>query len=232
MKRWVMATRPVFIPLFEGPTLIEERPIDFQWHPGMSIEQKRKNIAALHAASGLPRVLEISTRSTVSVGRKLSAFNLRILLEKGTYPLESVYQSSKVFKNLGAFQEISLYRPAKAKRFIRECVREPLIGFLLEGRNYPLEPKNAFYDWLYIRCLGDHAEWIRENVKYDGFTDIEYNPKKGINCQARAFAEYISLMERGQLYKVANDFETFVEILKNSEVLSAFDNVIEYCRKQ
>ena len=54
---------------------------------------------------------------------------------------------------------------------------------------YPLVPKNAFYDWLYIRALHALADWNSDKILYDTLTDIEFNPKKQINCQARAFSE-------------------------------------------
>lgn len=66
-------------------------------------------------------------------------------------------------------------------------------------RLYPLIPKNAFYEWLYIRALADDADWIAENVVYDAYTDIEFNPEKQVNCQARAFAGYKTLAARSQL---------------------------------
>jgi hypothetical protein len=127
--------------------------------------------------------------------------------------LESVYQGSKVFEKSGPFPEIFELEPREAKRFIREKDRGRLIRFELEGKRFPLSPKNAFYDWLYIRALAEHAEWISENVRYDAFTDIEFNPAKQVNCQARAFAEYLSLLSRSKLQDAAADFNAFAEML-------------------
>jgi hypothetical protein len=84
--------------------------------------------------------------------------------------LESVYQGSKLFEKGGPFPDIFSLSPRDAKHFIREKKCGQLIGFRLEGKTYPLSPKNAFYDWLYIRCLVDHADWIKNNVHYDAFT--------------------------------------------------------------
>ena len=86
--------------------------------------------------------------------------------------------------------------PREAKRYVQSLDCGKLIAFDFLGRLYPLSPKNAFYDWLYIRSLKQHADWIRQNVMYDAFTDIEFNPRKQVNCQARAFAEYLSLLKR------------------------------------
>ena len=212
-----MARRPVFLPVFDGHNLVQECMFDFKWAPGFAEVQKKKNIKALHEAArrdGIERVLEISTKSSEMVGRKLSAFSLKITLREGEYPLESVYQGSKVFEGGGPFTEIFDLSPREAKHFIRNCDQGRMVGFQLEGLRYPLSPKNAFYDWIYIRSLTNHTDWIRENVTYGAFTDIEFNPGKQVNCQARAFAEYLSLLYRGRLQDVVADFESFVNMLQ------------------
>jgi len=163
--------------------------------------------------SGLERILEISTKSDEKVGRRLSAFSLKVEVEGDEHALESVYQGSKVFETCGPFPEIFKYEPRDAKRYVRESNCGRLIAFELEGRRYPLSPKNAFYDWLYIRSLADHAEWINENVSYDAYTDIEFNPEKQVNCQARAFAEYKSLAAKSELGSAVRDFGYFVSML-------------------
>lgn len=212
---FLMATRPVFIPLEEGP-LVEALDCDFPWAPGLAESQKKKNIRALHEAArkdGIEGVLEISTKSDAEIGRRLSAFSLNLNIDGRNMPLESVYQGAKVFRDSGPFPEIMEMPPRESKRFIRENTTGDLIEFCLCGRKFPLNPKNAFYDWLYIRSLADHSDWIKRNVKFSGFTDIEFNPKKQINCQARAFAEFLSLQKRSLLEKSAKDFEFFASLL-------------------
>ena len=212
-----MATRPVFLPNFEGQSLVQERVFNFPWASGFAEVQKKKNVTALHAAAmreGIPRILEISSKSEEKVGKHLSAFSLKIEIGSRKYPLESVYQGSKVFENGGPFTEVFDFTPRDAKRFMREQSCGNIIRFQLEGKHYPLSPKNAFYDWLYIRSLAEHADWINENVEYDAFTDIEFNPAKQINCQARAFAEFLSLHDKGKLQEAAADFEAFAEMLQ------------------
>lgn len=212
-----MANRPVFIPRFNGSGLVDERPFEFRWAPGFSPTQKRKNIRALHEKareSGLKRILEISSKSEEKVGRRLSAFSLRIELSGSSYPLESVYQSTKVFdRSGGPFPDIRERSPREAKAFIRAYRDEDVVGFELEGRRYPLTPRTAFYDWLYIRSLAGHADWVEGNVRFDAFTDIEFNPRKQVNCQARAFAEFRSLLDRSELGKAADDFDHFASLL-------------------
>lgn len=212
-----MATRPVFFPSSDGAHLVHERSFEFSWSSGFAEVQKKKNIDALHSAarqSGVKNILEISSKSSEELGRKLSAFSLKIDIGGRKFPLESVYQGSKVFENWGPFTEIFDLSPREAKRFIREGNFGNLVNFALEGQKFPLSPMNAFYDWLYIRSLVDHAEWISRNVHYEAFTDIEFNPAKQVNCQARAFAEYLTLLKQGRLSEVANDFSVFAKMIR------------------
>jgi hypothetical protein len=211
-----VASRPVFIPNYDNGPLVRERTFDFVWSSGFAESQKKKNVAALHAAAkrrGIDKILEISTKSDEKVGRRLSAFSLRVEVEDAEYPLESVYQGSKVFDECGPSPEIFSYEPRDAKRYVRELNCGRLIAFELEGRRYPLIPKNAFYDWLYIRALAKHVDWIKENVSYDAYTDIEFNPEKQVNCQARAFAEYKSLAAKSELHNAVEDFKYFASML-------------------
>lgn len=211
-----MATRPVFLPTLEGPNLVREKNFEFPWASGFAEVQKKKNVYALHTAahrSGIDEVLEISTKSDVELGRRLSAFSLKLEVEGKMLPLESVYQGAKVFRDSGPFPQIMTLSPREAKQFIRENAKGDLVRFHLSGKDYSLSPKNAFYDWLYIRSLAAHSSWIKENVQYAAFTDIEFNPQKQVNCQARAFSEFISLQHRSALEKASMDFEYFASFL-------------------
>jgi hypothetical protein len=211
-----MATRPVFIPTEEGPLLVRERHFDFPWSSGFAETQKKKNVRALHHAAhraGIDGLLEISSKSDEELGRKLSAFSLKIDIDGEMLPLESVYQGSKFFRESGSFPEIMRLPPREAKRYIRENAKGDLVRFELFGKSFPLWPKNAFYDWLYIKSLVDHSDWIKSKVSYGAFTDIEFNPEKQVNCQARAFAEYLSLQHRSMLESAAADFDYFASLL-------------------
>lgn len=211
-----MASRPVFVPSFHDASLVQERFFDFTWSPGFAEIQKKKNVAALHAAakkSGLERILEISSKSEEKIGRRLSAFSLKVEIDGAEFPLESVYQGSKVFETCGPSHEIFDSEPREAKRYVRALDCGRLVGFELEGRRYPLVPKNAFYDWLYIRALAKHVDWINKNVSYDAYTDIEFNPEKQVNCQARAFAEYKSLVAKSEIDAAVRDFTHFASML-------------------
>ena len=211
-----MATRPVFVPQKKGKPLVSEVPIDFKWNPGMAASQKKKNIKALHEAAkhhNLDRLLEISSKSEDEVGRRLSAFSLKLQIENRRIPFECAYQGSKVFRQGGPYTDLFLLLPRKAKKDSRLQDSGDLIGFEFAGEQFPLFPKNAFYDWLYIRTLFPHRNWISEKVSYQGYTDIEFNPAKSINCQARAFAEMMALADRGQLERAGEDFSYFASLL-------------------
>jgi hypothetical protein len=126
---------------------------------------------------------------------------------------ECAYQGSKVFQYGGPYTDLFTLSPREAKSDPRLKSSGELRSFEFLGERFPLSPKNAFYDWLYIKALFPHRVWISNNISYQGYTDIEFNPEKSINCQARAFAELMALQERGELEKAATDFASFVEFL-------------------
>lgn len=180
--------------------------------------KKMRNVEALHAEAknnGIPKILEISSKSTFEIGKRLSAFSLKLDVNGNSFPLESVYQGSKVFENYGPFSKLFFATPREAKKFMRDKDFGKIVKFTLDGVDYPTTPKNAFYDWIYIKSLINHEEWINKNIDYVAFTDIEFNPDKQVNCQARAFAEYLSLSKKGILGKASSDFYFFCDQLLN-----------------
>ena len=211
-----MAERPVFVPSFEGPLLVHEILVQFHWHRGMSPSRKKMNVVELHLAAkrhGLDNLLEISSKSEIGLGRRLSAFNLKTPVGDSWVFVECAYQGSKVFRSGGPYFDLFSKPPREAKRDHRIRNSGDIIRFELLGSRYPLSPKNAFYDWLYLRALFPHKEWIKKNNKFSGFTDIEFNPGKSINCQARAFAQFVSLTHRKEVNNCVKDFEYFKNLL-------------------
>lgn len=101
----------------------------------------------------------------------------------------------------------------QAKRDPRLRKSGQLIGFCFEGLEFPLEPKTAFYDWLYCSFLWEHREWATSPYKYAGFTDVEFNPHRSINCQARSAALFLSLMKRGDLEHAIHSPDEFIQTL-------------------
>ncbi len=214
-----IAKRPVFMPKNEGPRLIETRYLAFTWASGFSVEQKKKNIKELHQEAkreGIATLLEISTKSEQWIGRRLSAFNLKYKIDGKELPLESVYQGCKVYERGGPFTEVFCMKPRDAKRYVWNKSCGELKEFKLNERSYPLLPRNAFYDWLYMLSLCQLSDGLKEKIRemsYAAYTDIEFNPNKQVNCQARAFAEYKSLLDRDQSDDGIKKFKTFVDIL-------------------
>lgn len=213
-----MAKRPIFIPLGKAEHLVEEIQVDFEWSPGFAPVQKKKNIAAMHEAAkiqGLYPLLEISTKSEELIGQRLSAFNLKIATDIGEISIESAFQGSKVFENGGPFTDIygKDSRGAKKDERIRES--GSLIGFNYFGQEWPLVPKTAFYDWLYLTALQPHQEYLKKLFMYKGFTDIEFNPSKSINCQARTCALLISLIKLGLLDDALRSQKDFIEMVSS-----------------
>jgi hypothetical protein len=213
-----MAERPVFMPRTNGVRLVEEVPVEFKWHSGFASIQKKKNIAELHEAAkqkGLRKVLEVSTKSEENLGVRLSAFSLKVDVPGiGKISLESAYQGSKVFSRGGPFTDLYLRKPREAKRDERLKTSGKLVGFQFGDTHWELEPKTAFYDWLYLRALYEFREYLERLFDYDGFTDIEFNPKSSLNCQARSCAIFVSLMKKQLLKEAAEDREAFISILR------------------
>jgi hypothetical protein len=213
-----MAERPVFVPLTKDKRLVEEFSISFVWHNGMAPSQKKKNVAALHAAAaatrGLAPLLEVSTKSEEKLGQRLSAFNLKVQLDESmSASIECVYQGSKVFERGGPFTDLYAVESRDAKRDSRLQASGKLIGFRYFDSEFPLFPKTAFYDWLYIRALFPHIEYLSRLRAYVGFTDIEFNPEKSLNCQARSCATFVALDLKGQLAEAVRSAQAFINIL-------------------
>ena len=169
---------------------------------------------------GLSNVLEVSTKSKDVIGAKLSAFNLAIKVDGEPLPvlLEAAFQGSKVFESGGPFTHLYRWNDGRrVKRFMREYSREQLVRFEFCGFDWPLEPRTAFYDWLYLNCLRELASIdpdINQTLhRFDAFTDIEFNPDKSFNCQARSCALYVTLQESGALVAALADPSTFIELL-------------------
>lgn len=214
-----MAIRPVFVPTDAGSILSVTKDVDFAWAPGMSKIQKQKSIRALHSAAnekGIASLLEISSKSEDELGVKLSAFNLQIKTKKlaKEFSVEAAFQASKVFELGGPFVDILDKSSIEAKKDIRLKQSGGLIHFNFYNTLWPLIPRTAFYDWLYLSALNQNKFLAKHLLDYDGFTDIEFNPTKSINCQARAAALFVSLMRRDMLNDVLSSKDSFLSLLK------------------
>lgn len=182
-----MAKRPVFCIHNEK---VVSKICSFEWFPGFAVSQKRKSIESLHNAiretDVSARPLEISTKGAEAVGVKLSAFNLRL----NGHTLENIFQSAKVFENGGPYTDLLEVPPREAKRDPRLHNSGQLRAFYYQKDEFPLIPLTVFYDYIYYAAVKESltADEINEIVRYNYFTDIEFNPEKSINTQARTAA--------------------------------------------
>ena len=222
-----MAKRPVFIPDIVGSALVETRMVDFQYHSGFAVVQKQKSINSLHEAirntQNITQILEISSKSESELGVALSAFNL-MMLDKRTnrkFSVECAFQSSKIFENGGPFLDILNATSREAKKDERLKTSWQLKKFSFYGIDWALEPLTAFYDWLYINALNFNSEYHEELLKYEAFTDIEFNPEKSINCQAYSIAMFVSLSKRNLLDKI-RDPKELLKFYSDFQVSNAY----------
>lgn len=200
---------------------IEEIEIDFKWYPGFALSQKQKSIFDLHSEYNKvykkDKVLEISSKSQKELGRKLSAFNLMITAKDGKcFSVESAFQSSKKFEFGGPYLDILEKSSREAKKDSRLKDSGKLISFQFYGVEWPLEPKTIFYDWLYIRAVYKNEDLANKIIEYDAFTDIEFNPNRSINCQAKSAALFVALSKRNLLEKSMNSIEDYFDVILNN----------------
>jgi hypothetical protein len=212
-----MAERPVFIPTTESEGYVKRIDFDIPWAGGFAEVQKKKNIRSLHGAAGeagYSPLLEVSSKSDEVAGRHLSAFHLRVLTKQGDMPLESAFQGSKVFEHGGPYKDLYEFEPRQAKRDQRLRESGSLVGFHLDGFDFPLKPATVFYDWLYLTAIFPHRAWLKNRVdgemSYAGFTDIEFNPSKSLNCQAKSCALFVSLMRERKLEQYLRSPSVFI----------------------
>ena len=219
-----MANRPIFIP-DPDDTLVTEQNIEFEWFPGQSTARKQLTIDSLHnAASQLRKctVLEVSTKSSNPLGIALSAFRLTIRSGSDDAPLllEAAYQGSKILSETGHLTHLYQYQSGRdIKNYVNSKSHEQLIGFQFEDHRWPLAPATAFYDWLYVTAV--HQTFINEPeahdrlCDFDAFSDIEYNPRRKINSQARACALYVALSANHLLQQAIETPQSFLRTLQD-----------------
>ncbi|MDF2052996.1 DarT1-associated NADAR antitoxin family protein [Priestia megaterium] len=230
-----MAERPVFISIKDKNGYIKVENIEFEWFPGFSIKQKQQSIKSFHynIKKLFPtlNVLEISSKSDKELGVALSAFNLMIRTKNNKmFSVETAFQASKVFEFGGPFIDLYEKTSKEAKKDPRIKNSGKLLHFQYFSRKWELEPKTLFYDWLYINALSSNKELVNQVVEFDAFTDIEFNPQKSINCQAKSVALYVSLYRLNLLNEALKSVEKFKEVVvkKNNKHLKNEINDCNY----
>lgn len=215
-----MAIRPFF--MVSDSEIFKEDNCEFTFYTGFALSQKQKSIKSLHEQIlkkySNAKILEVSRKSENPLGIALSAFNLTLPINNNEYPVENIFQSSKVFSNGGPYQDLLFVHPREAKRDERLKTSGKLISFELNSNIWEIEPKTLFYDWLYIHALYRNKKLINEIIQYDTFTDIEFNPKKSFNCQARSVAIFVSLYKKGLIEAYLRDKNLFKDIYINKVI--------------
>ena len=206
------AKRPIFIANDKNmPIGITQLDVDFDWHKGMSLAVRQRSIKSLHekaALLGYDRVLEASSKTYQDLGINLSAFYLKNSLG---IPVENIFQGSKVFTDGGPFTDLfnKDIDPRDAKRDKRLKSSGYMVKFMFNHKDYPLEPKSLFYDWLYINILiAKHNRTLLNQLvdsDFNAFSDIEFNPKKSFSCQARTLALFVSLYKHNAIEQFCSD---------------------------
>lgn len=166
--------------------------------PGRGVTRWRKNAEQVHQlymnSFHGAKPLEVSTASDCKEGINLSAYNL---VAANGLRAECMFQSAKTFEHGGPYTDLLHVRPYAAQHDPRLRNSGRLTAFTLFGVRYPLEPKTAFYDWVYIQSLEDNPDLGAFVTHYDAFTDVSFNPDRQINCQAEACAIYAGLTKAG-----------------------------------
>ena len=123
-----------------------------------------------------------------------------------------------MFENGGPYTDIYGKSSREAKKDTRIRESGKLIGFDYMGDKWPLFPKTAFYDWLYLSALAPYKEFLDRLYRYKGFTDIEFNPKKSINCQGRTCALLVSLLKLNSFEFALESKKTFISVVESDSI--------------
>lgn len=204
-----MASRPAWT-IRDGKVTAEY--FDFDWNGGFAVVQKQKNITALHQAikeKYKEDALEVSSKSMDQIGRDIGAFSLKM---DGVY-IENIFQAAKKYEKGGPFLDLLKTSPKEAKRDKRHYNSGMLTAFVIDETEWPLTPKTAFYDFIYEKALLQNYGDTLNLEKYGWFTDIEFNPKKSINCQARSAAIY-KLLQKENAFSALLKMQTWISFHK------------------
>ena len=216
-----MATRPIFTPIEKYP-FVKEIMLDFEWHAGFAKSQAQKSILSMHNAAlrkGISPILEISTKSLSNLGERLSAFNLRTHFPgHKSMTVECAFQGSKVFAKGGPYTDLYDVSSLEAKKDERLKRSGNVIGFKIQGEDFPITPTTAFYDWIYMNALLQNLDLASQLLAYSGFSDIAFNPEKSVNCQARSAALFVALSRNGLIEKALQTKQAYLALISDSSL--------------
>ncbi len=73
---------------------------------------------------------------------------------------------------------------------------------------------------MYINALyKNRRDIVDELLAYSTFSDIEFNPKKSINCQARTCAILVSLVRLDLIDEALRSKDRFIEIVYGKKLI-------------
>lgn len=232
-----MANRPVYASVTSFNSSVWHFNCEFVWSAGLSKSQKKKNVKALHEAFIKRKsdvgsmLLEVSNLSENPLGVKLSAFNLQLDVETLIAKLEGrvaegskivsvevAYQAGKCISGRGPFTDI-LEKDSKAAKRDPRLKSAPVTGFKIGNTEFPLAPASCFYDFLYLSALiqPQNKELLEQAINYMYFTDLNFNPNKGVSNQAQALALGVALYHKGVLDEALKDLDSFLKLAYNAK---------------
>ena len=113
-------------------------------------------------------------------------------------------------------QEVEGKREAKKDDRIRSSGR--LLRFHSNGQDWPRDPPSAFYDWVYINALQQHQTLIDAVMRFAAFTDIEFNPKRQVNCQAYCVALFVALKTSRQIEEALSSPTSYLRLMTENRI--------------
>jgi len=130
-------------------------------------------------------------------GVSLSAFNLMLpLYDKSdkAIAVEVLYQGCKCFdgKPRSDSDRFDLDSRSARARAADLDAQQVFTGWFYNDSFAGLSSGTMFYDLLYLTALIYNKDLLKVLLRYDCFTDIEFNPKKSFACQARTAALAVS----------------------------------------
>ena len=139
-----------------------------------------------------PYVHEVSTESTLHPG---------LSLKQKQRSIDSLHRSFLAAHPGARMPEVS--------------GRSPLI-LGAELSVFRLEPRTFLYDWLYVSALAGRPGLIDEVESYTAFTDIEFSPKRSINCRARSVSLFQGLRVAGVAGRALESADDFLRVCYDS----------------
>lgn len=222
-----MAERYVFISKNSYP-FYEKVYVTFDFFQGHALSQKRKCQIGLHQnfLAEYPdyKVLEISGASLYSLGRDLSAMNIKKHTSKGTTTVESAFQSSRIYvaesEVIGPFSELLFVDGKTSKKLVKEASKGLISkqyefdGMIFFAPDFHI---SLFYDFLYINALleEENKDVVRSLIDggYNAFSDLA---TMSLNCQARSAAIFVGLYKAGKLAEVKN-YESYLALFRTTK---------------